>query len=146
MSLVKPLLTCRETGTYFGYPECCILAFVNKQKKFARPNKTQCKIGKHKGFIPCMPCCRLIMQGHICIEDLIQNRECELSYPNDSGKRILHSHICKSIIRKNNHLRKIYKQVIINVEQDYNSVLNKILINKIIIRRERIRIWKSKSC
>ena len=135
MSLVKPLLTCQETGLYFGYPECCVVAFVNKKKKFIGPNKTQKKIGKKRGFIPCMPCCRLIMKGHICIEDLIQNRECELSYPNDNGKRILQSRVCKSIIYKNNHLRKIYKHSGISVEQDYNSILNKILINKIIIRR-----------
>ena len=36
MSLVKPLLTCQETGLYFGYPECCVVAFVNNKKKLEK--------------------------------------------------------------------------------------------------------------
>ena len=124
-----------DRGKYYGYPECCIKAFERQSAIFGPPKQVQCKVANRKGFIPCMACCRLIIDKKIKIEDLIKNRECELSFPNCDGKRIRFTHLAGWISLKSNQHKMITKRVKFTHEYDYNSILSRILINKIIIRR-----------
>ena len=137
MSLMKQIPTRRDIGEYYGYPKCCIDAF--EKNKLKRPSKLQSKISKSQGFIPCISCCKLIMEDKIKIYNLIQNRECELPYPNDEGKRIEYTLLCRKISLKNTQFNKI-KKITKYTESTYepDSVLCKIIVNKI-IRRTRIK-------
>ena len=134
---MKELPTRRDIGKYFGYPKCCIEEFEKNRRK--RPNKLQRETSKYQGFIPCISCCKLIMEDKIKIDNLIQNRECELPYPNENGKRIEYTMLCRRISRKNTRFKKITKYVVSTYEQD--SVLCKIIVNKIIIRRANKKKW-----
>ena len=134
MSLMKQIPTRRDIGEYYGYPKCCIEGF--EKNKLKRPSKLQSKIAKSQGFIPCMSCCKLIIEDEIKIENLIKNRECELPFPNDEGKRIEYTMLCKKISLKNTQFKKITKYVKSTYEPE--SVLYKIIVNKI-IRRSRIK-------
>jgi len=131
---MKQIPNRRDIGEYYGYPKCCIDAF--EKNKYKRPSKLQSKISKFQGFIPCISCCKLIMEDKIKIYNLIQNRECELPYPNDEGKRIEYTMLCKKISLKNTQFKKITKYVKSTYEPE--SVLYKIIVNKI-IRRSRIK-------
>lgn len=133
MSLIKQIPTRRDLGEYFGYPKCCIDEFENK---LHRASKLQRKISKSQGFIPCISCCKLIMEDKIKIDKLIINRECELPYPNQEGKRIEYTRLCRNISFKNTQLKKITKYTESTYEP--NSVLCKIIVNKI-IRRAHVR-------
>ena len=55
--------------------------------------------------------------------NLIQNRECELSYPNDKGVRCEYTLLCRAITRQHKLLKKIKKHVEFTNDLDYNSVL-----------------------
>ena len=132
---MKELPTRRDIGKYFGYPKCCIEEFEKNRRK--RPNKLQRETSKYQGFIPCISCCKLIMEDKIKIENLIKDRECELSYPNDEGKRIEYTMLCRQISRQHKLLKKIKKHIEFTFDQD--SVLYKIIVNKIIIRRKIIK-------
>ena len=135
MEQLKQILTVRDKGKYYGYPRCCIKAFEKQSAIFGPPKQLQCKVANRKGFIPCMACCKLIIDDKIKIEDLIKNRECELSFPNGNGKRILFHLVAGWISQNNIQHKKIKKCVKFTHDQDYNSVLSRILINKIIKRR-----------
>ena len=132
MELMKKIPTVRDKGKYYGYPRCCIKSF---EKHWGPPKPVQSKIANRRGFIPCMACCKLIIDDKIKIEDLIKNRECELSFPNGAGKRILFGRVAGWISQNNIQYKKITKCVKFTHDQDYNSVLSRILINKIIKRR-----------
>ena len=137
---MKQIPNRRDIGEYYGYPKCCIEEF--EKNKLKRPSKLQSKISKFQGFIPCISCCKLIMEDKIKIYNLIQNRECELPFPNDEGKRIEYTMLCRGISRQHKLLKKINKHVEFTYKQDYNSLLYRILVNKIIIRRGIIKKMK----
>ena len=143
MSLLKVIENRCDFGNYYGYPKCCIKEFNNRYNK-KPPNKLQYKVAKHQGFIPCIVCCKLIKHNEIKIENLIQNRECELSYPNDEGVRSEYTLLCRDISRQHKLLKKIKKHVEFTNDLDYNSVLYKLIVNKI-IRRKRMKRKKIKN-
>ena len=138
--MVKQIHIPCDRGKYYGYPECCIKAFG----RFIRPHPLQLEVTNHGGFVPCLRCSKLIIDGKIKIEDLIQNRECELPYPNGDGKRIQFSNVAGWISQNNSKYINITKRVKLTDEHDYNSVLSRILINRIIIRRAA-RVNRSKN-
>ena len=72
----------RELGEYYGYPDCCIRAFLTKQHG-------KNPFGEH-GFIPCAKCTAKIQRGETTLENLIQNRECETPFPEDGGQRVVY--------------------------------------------------------
>lgn len=71
----------RERGAYYGYPSCCINAFVRRPIN-ATFTENEEKYSK-AGFLPCKKHLKMIKQGKIQIEDLIQKRECKTSFPID---------------------------------------------------------------
>jgi hypothetical protein len=80
----------RELGKYYGYPDCCIRAFLTKQhlkNTFGEHGKNT--FGDH-GFIPCAKCAAKIQRGETTLENLIQNRECETPFPEDDGQRVVY--------------------------------------------------------
>lgn len=96
----------RELGKYYGYPDCCIRAFLTKQhlknpfgdhgknpfgeygkNPFGEHGKNP--VGDH-GFIPCAKCAAKIQRGETTLENLIQNRECETPFPEDDGQRVVY--------------------------------------------------------
>ena len=133
--LMKQIHIPCDKGKYYGYPKCCVQAFNNQLLRGRRPHPEQLSVTNHGGFVPCLRCSKLIIDGKIKIEDLIQNRECELPYPNGDGKRIQLSNVAGWISQNNSKYINITKRVKLTDEHDYNSVLSRILINRIIIRR-----------
>lgn len=71
----------RERGAYYGYPSCCVNAFVRRPMN-AGFTEDEEKYSK-AGFLPCKKHLKMIKQGKIQIEDLIQNRECNTPFPID---------------------------------------------------------------
>jgi len=75
-----------EKGRYYGYPECCIFAFI---ESFATRESGKNYISNNRsGFLPCFACAQKVINKEIKIKDLIKNRECETAFPRDNGKRI----------------------------------------------------------
>lgn len=70
----------QDLGEYFGYPQCCIDHFI-EEKDTSQQKNSKKDIHKNYGFIPCDECCKRIRSGEIKIDDLIQNRQCEMDYP-----------------------------------------------------------------
>lgn len=65
-------------GVYYGYPECCIIAFCNRS---GPPNDQQSKVSKLMGFIPCQTCTSCVSGGGKTLESLIKNRICPDPFP-----------------------------------------------------------------
>jgi hypothetical protein len=72
----------RERGSYYGYPKCCIDAFI-KPPLFKKLSKEQNAVHKNHGFIPCKECAKKVYGGETTIEGLIKNRECKTPFPID---------------------------------------------------------------
>ena len=105
---VKKEMDTRELGKYYGYPDCCIWAFLTKQhlkKPFGDHGKNP--FGD-QGFIPCARCVAKIQQGETTLENLIQNRECETPFPEDGGQRVIYR-------RLRNHLKLILQTKLRNI-------------------------------
>jgi hypothetical protein len=74
-------------GNRFGYPECCIKAFIERNindDNFIPPNRIQRRIANGKGFIPCSYCCWKVLSGQCKLEDLIKNRRERKNFPETS--------------------------------------------------------------
>lgn len=68
----------QQYGNYFGYPECCVKSFIEKEKK----SKSQLIIKKMgTGFVPCNKHAIDIINKKIKISELICNRKCEKPFP-----------------------------------------------------------------
>jgi len=67
-----------ELGIYFGYPVCCINAFLEDCKK----DKPVERFVNNKGFVPCEFHYYKIINGEVQAKDLIKNRECQIPYEN----------------------------------------------------------------
>jgi hypothetical protein len=78
MSFVSHEEKLRTLGARYGYPGCCIDAFVEKMKDFdGRPKRIQKKVCNNSGFIPCTYCSWKILSKQCSLEDLITNRQVE---------------------------------------------------------------------
>lgn len=71
----------RNRGNYYGYPSCCINAFIRRSidVEFTEDELLYSK----GGFLPCKKHLKMIKQGKITIESLIQDRQCVTSFPID---------------------------------------------------------------
>ena len=64
-------------GHYYGYPPCCIQAFIDRYKKNEKPSEYLRTAGNGTGFIPCEKHAELILKNKITISDCICGRICE---------------------------------------------------------------------
>ena len=72
-------------GKRFGYPECCIEAFIERNtNEPVLPNRIQIRVGKGTGFIPCSYCCWKVISGKCKLEDLIKDRKERRTFPETS--------------------------------------------------------------
>ena len=74
-------------GKRFGYPECCIEAFIERNTNVSEPilpNRVQRRVGKGTGFIPCSYCCWKVVSGKCKLEDLITDRKERRTFPETS--------------------------------------------------------------
>lgn len=69
----------RMLGEYFGYPKCCIDSFCDESKERTAYQKAVKSLGY--GFVPCEDCARLVVEGRVEVQDLIQNRICISEFP-----------------------------------------------------------------
>jgi len=71
-----------ELGKYYGYPQCCIVEFIediiNNRNSSVRSSKSD-----NTGFIPCTKHYIQIMKGDIELKDLIDSRCCPHEFPID---------------------------------------------------------------
>jgi hypothetical protein len=67
-------------GKFYGYPDCCINQFINKITNYEKHTKDQIKVSKYKGFIPCKYHTKLILDGKMILEDLINDRKCKKEF------------------------------------------------------------------
>lgn len=80
----------RKKGTYYGYPKCCIEAFIERSLKiiedFSKRNelftKNQLDI-TYGGYVPCVQCADKIVSNKLDISSLIENRICKTKFPID---------------------------------------------------------------
>lgn len=76
-----------KMGEYLGYPKCCIDEFINDNKdgRFAahyRKQNGELPIEiQGVGFIPCRKHTKMIVEGKIKIQNLINNRKCPVAFP-----------------------------------------------------------------
>lgn len=78
----------KESGKMYGYPDCCIKAFIKHTPSYLKrndptsDNRMQYEASFHKGeysgFIPCPKHAKMILNGEISLESLIQNRHSSL--------------------------------------------------------------------
>jgi len=68
-----------KTGKYYGYPDCCIKSFCERNNYDYNQNK----VHNSFGFIPCPKCAKRIINGEIKLNDLIKNRKCKTPFPID---------------------------------------------------------------
>lgn len=74
-------------GQRFGYPECCIQAFIERNKyndNIIRPRRIQLRIGNRTGFIPCSYCTWKVLSGKCKLEDLLKDRKERRKFPDTS--------------------------------------------------------------
>jgi hypothetical protein len=71
----------KENGKYFGYPQCCIDEFCNRDS--LELSVEQESVIDNHGFIPCQEHSVMILQGKTTLKDLITNRKCTYEYPMD---------------------------------------------------------------
>lgn len=71
-------------GKYLGYPECCVLWFIDKRLRLY-PNMAPLTPQQHlifregKGFLPCPVCAEKVTA--LKVGTLITNRQCPTPYP-----------------------------------------------------------------
>lgn len=78
-----------ETGRKFGYPECCIKAFISRtmsiiiNSKIPPLDKNQSMVHQGYGFIPCSKCSEHLVKTGEGVETLIKNRTFPKPFPID---------------------------------------------------------------
>lgn len=80
-------------GTRYGYPVCCINAFIDRHNhnilnpdNYIHISRIQSRVSKGTGFLPCSYCCWKILSGKCKLEDLIKNRKDRSIFPNERYK------------------------------------------------------------
>lgn len=71
-------------GTYYGYPECCKTWF---SEHAGEHNEDQLKANNHTGFMPCPACAKLVVDSKLELKDLISNRVCITSFPDEGSRK-----------------------------------------------------------
>lgn len=74
-------------GKRFGYPKCCIQAFIERNiddDNIIPPNRVQIRVGNGTGFIPCSYCCWKVISGKCKLEDLLKDRKERRQFPDTS--------------------------------------------------------------
>jgi len=71
----------KNKGKYYGYPDCCINDFV--ERNFDEGLSAEQEKTYNHGFIPCQKCAERILKGETTLELLITNRRHNNPYPND---------------------------------------------------------------
>lgn len=74
-------------GKRFGYPECCIRAFIDRNiddDNIILPNRIQRRVSNGKGFIPCSYCSWKVLSRQCKLEDLIKDRKERRQFPETS--------------------------------------------------------------
>ena len=64
-------------GHYYGYPPCCIQAFIERYNKNEKPSENLRAAGRGTGFIPCEYHAELILSRRISLHECICGRKCE---------------------------------------------------------------------
>lgn len=77
----------RKLGVYYGYPECCIDFFMKTMfdKQLQKNAKKNIRASNGTGFIPCTKHAHKILKKEIKLQDILRNRDCEATFPNDDG-------------------------------------------------------------
>lgn len=72
-----------EYGKYYGYPMCCINAFVIRlhNNQCIEPNQELASM--YTGFVPCMKCSEKIVSKKLSPQDILKNRKCKHTFPLD---------------------------------------------------------------
>jgi hypothetical protein len=70
-------------GKYFGFPKCCRKAFGKDDGHFKLRHKAGELNGIGTGFVPCTWHAKLVLAGKVRLQDLIKDRICPHSFPED---------------------------------------------------------------
>jgi hypothetical protein len=70
----------RDTGRFWGYPECCIEHFEMREGPMSEDQKTA---GQGTGFVPCPTCTRLVLAGKPLHELILSTRQAPKPFPTD---------------------------------------------------------------
>ena len=68
-------------GVHFGYPACCIAAFI--ETNGAAGNPLGGTVDEGTGFIPCPEHAQEIIDGKTTLKNLIEEREHSVPFPNE---------------------------------------------------------------
>lgn len=76
-------------GKFYGYPDCCIVAFVHrtcdiKAGEIKDITESQRAVLDGNGFVPCDKCAKKLLKEGKTIDTLIQNRVCGTNYPHST--------------------------------------------------------------
>lgn len=73
-------------GIHFGYPKCCINAFISRNEdrdNCKRPSRIQSLASNRSGFIPCSYCSWKVISKQCKLSDLISPYRYErIDFPN----------------------------------------------------------------
>jgi hypothetical protein len=79
-----------KTGSYYGYPKCCINDFVIRLHNNQQCESIQELAGRYTGFIPCIKCSEQIFKKKLEPHEIIKNRSCKTEFPfDDEGHDII---------------------------------------------------------
>ena len=90
--LAEDIKQWRQSGEYYGYPECCIQDFLNRataldyhyptdKNASVEISPEQDSVHKNYGFIPCHECAKKIIWESTTLEGLIKDRKCPNPFP-----------------------------------------------------------------
>ena len=72
------VLKFQEYGKYYGYPPCCIHAFIQRFRRNEKPSDMLRMAGQGTGFIPCEYHAERILSNKMRIDECISpDRQCE---------------------------------------------------------------------
>jgi hypothetical protein len=78
-----------EMGVYFGYPSCCINAFIHDMVKGTDPRDRNID-GNVTGFTPCNHHVEMVKRRMVRLEDLIQSRVCSKPFPEHNESDLMY--------------------------------------------------------
>lgn len=84
-----------EVGKYFGYPQCCIEAYLKILANGGRKTAEQAnpKVHRDTGFIPCPDHARQVLRGEVTLESLVNNRIYPYPFPNEPEMKVLDDYL-----------------------------------------------------
>lgn len=115
----KQIKQWKTNGEYYGYPKCCIDAFLKGES-----NKDE-EINKNYGFLPCQEHAKQIKEGKTTLEELITNRKHYKAFPDGREEtEITHScgEYCQDCADYEKH-RKLEEKRINKLKQEYKRLL-----------------------